>query len=153
MMWRYSNLIYEVMNEKHIPQLAKMYVDAFNAPPWNDRWTVETVTKRLLQMVHCDGFYGLLSYENDKVCGMILGNHEVFYDCIHFNIKEFCVCSKIRGTGIGSTLLKEFEKRLLERGIDEIYLITSRTEQTEIFYQRKGYRSCNDMVRMDKKIR
>ena len=145
-------MIYLELEEKHLPALAELYVEAFNAPPWNDQWTVESAAKRLSQMMNCEGFYGLVSVEDDRICGMILGNHEIFYDCTHFNIKEFCVDIKLRGAGVGTKLLDEFLSRLKERGIDEAILFTSRTDGTEGFYHKRGFRSFNSMVMMGKAL-
>ncbi len=151
-------MTYEVMNEDHIPFLAPIYAESFNAAPWNDNWTVDSAAKRLAQMFHCEGSYGLISYNNNnnnnnnEISGLILGNHEIYYDCMHFNIKEFCINQNMRGSGIGSILLNEFERRLIEMGIREIYLFTTRTIQTEGFYQKKGYVTNQDIIRMDKII-
>ena len=30
---------YEMIDKSHLPEIAKMYVEAFNSPPWNDKWT------------------------------------------------------------------------------------------------------------------
>ncbi|MCL2674572.1 MAG: GNAT family N-acetyltransferase [Defluviitaleaceae bacterium] len=141
---------YEIMNRLHLAEISEMYVEAFNAPPWNDKWTVDLVTKRLSQMMNCEGFYGLLCFDNNELCGMILGNHEVFFDCMHFNIKEFCVQLNFREKGVGSALLQEFEAHLLERGIGQTYLFTSKTDKTETFYQNRDYKSWNNMVMMGK---
>jgi aminoglycoside 6'-N-acetyltransferase I len=145
-------MIFEPMQKEHLTELAKMYVEAFNAPPWNDEWTIDTVTKRLLQMMNCEGFSGLICLKENLICGMILGNSEPFFDCTHFNIKEFCVRLSLRGTGIGTDLLNEFEKLLLEQGIDETYLFTSRMDETERYYQKRGYSSWNSMVMMGKSL-
>ncbi len=103
-------------------------------------------------MMNCEGFFGLVCFQETLVCGMILGNSEPFYDCTHFNIKEFCVRLNLRGTGIGTELLNEFEKLLLELGIDETYLFTSRMDETEKYYQKRGYSSWNSMVMMGKSL-
>jgi hypothetical protein len=34
-------MIFEPMQKEHLTELAKMYVEAFNAPPWNDQWTID----------------------------------------------------------------------------------------------------------------
>ncbi len=135
-----------------LPELCALYIDAFNAPPWNDEWTMETTNKRLTQMMHCEGFYGLACFSEGALWGMILGNQEHFYDGTHFNIKEFCVRRGLRGKGVGSNLLSEFEHRLLEQGIDVLYLFTSRTDETETFYQKRGFESWNSMVMMGKAL-
>jgi GNAT superfamily N-acetyltransferase len=145
-------MIYELINKSHLPKLSKMYIEAFNAPPWNEQWTTETVNKRLRQMMNCEGSIGLVSFKNNSLNGMVLGNIEYFYDCTHFDIKEFCVRLSLRKTGIGTQLLNEFEKRLLEYGVDEVYLSTSRTDETEMFYQKRGFKSWDSMVVMGKSL-
>ncbi|MCL2564133.1 MAG: GNAT family N-acetyltransferase [Oscillospiraceae bacterium] len=147
-----KTMIYEPINESHLPELVEMYAEAFNAPPWNDNWTAETAAKRLRQMINCDGFMGLACYKDAVPSGMILGNIEHYFDSTHFHIKEFCVRQSLRGTGAGTQLLKEFETRLKTHGVGKIYLITSRTEETETFYLKKGYNGENNMVVMGKSL-
>ena len=143
---------FELLTEAHLPRLAPLYRDALNAPPWNDRWTCETVTARLSQMLHCEGFYGLVCYEDGVLCGMILGNQEVYYDKLQFQIKEFCVSAQWKGSGIGGKLLAEMERRLAERGIGEIYLFTQHAPENEGFYQKRGYRTAEQLVIMNKEL-
>lgn len=44
-----------------------------------------------------------------------------------------------RGQGLGSKLVKEFEKGMQERGIKGIHLMTSPESRNRSFYQRLGY--------------
>ena len=143
---------YRRINESHLAEITEMYIEAFNAPPWNDRWTAETAAKRLRQMMHCDGFIGLASFTGTILSGVILGNIEYFYDRTQFHVKEFCVHPRFSGAGIGTSLLRAFEVHLLEHGVDEVYLITSRTDQTEWFYQKRGFTSWDGMVLMRKAL-
>lgn len=143
---------YEILEHDHIVELIDLYIEAFNAPPWHDKWTSDTVFNRLSQMMNCEGAYGLVAYKDEKVVGMILGNHEYYYNGMQFQIKEFCVDHKLKGEGIGSKLFDEFLGRLKERGIGEVMLLTSRTEKTEGFYNKRGFESSNDMTLMGKKI-
>jgi len=147
-----KKMIYKDLKKEHIKELSKLYMDAFNSDPWNDEWTLESASKRLLQMINCEGSYGLVCYENGDLIGMILGNHEHFYNGMHFNIKEFCVDINLRKNGFGSALLEEFVKRLKERGINEVILFTSRTDGTEGFYKNRGFKSFNSMVMMGKEV-
>ena len=74
------------------------------------------------------------------------------YDGIIFNINEFCVENCRRNQGIGTSIFLEFERRLKEKGINEVVLTTSKTDKTEGFYQQKGLESYQDMVIMGKKL-
>ena len=145
-------ILYKELTNEHIKEIAEIYVDAFNSEPWNDEWTIDSAFKRISQMINCEGFDGLVAYEDEKLIGMILGNHEYYYNGMHFNIKEFCVDLKLKGKGIGSKLFEEFLKRLKSSGIDEVILLTSKTEGTEGFYNKHGFKSFEGMVMMGKKI-
>jgi len=48
--------------------------------------------------------------------------------------------------------LNELERQLLSMGIQEMFLFTSRTDETEGFYRKRGFISWDDMVMMGKKI-
>lgn len=102
--------------------------------------------------MNCEGTYGLIAYEDDLICGMILGCEEQFYNGTMFNIKEFCVRNDLRNKGVGTKILEEFEKCLRDKGIREIILFTSRDDGTELFYRKRGLQSYNGMVMMDKEL-
>ncbi|MGL5347256.1 MAG: GNAT family N-acetyltransferase [Peptostreptococcaceae bacterium] len=135
-----------------VKRLAELYVETFNSEPWNDNWTIETAQKRLQQIINVEDFYGILAVDNNVLCGMILGSEEQFYDGTMFNIKEFCVRNGMRGKGIGSWIFIEFEKRLKDKGINEIILFTSRGDYTEKFYKKYGLQSYESLVFMGKQI-
>ena len=65
---------YYEMTHKDIDEVSKMYVECFNAEPWNDKWTEEIAAKRLLKMLSYDGAYGIVCREDGNVLGMILGD-------------------------------------------------------------------------------
>ena len=103
-------------------------------------------------MINCEGYYGVKACENEKIIGIILGNHEYYYDGMHFNIKEFCVDSDIKGRGIGSQILEEFICRLKEKGIIKIYLSTLQSDSTIKFYEKNGITYSKDNVVLEKNI-
>ncbi len=144
---------FEMMQPKHLPELAQLYVQTYNAPPWNDEWTEDLVEKKLSLMMHCEGFLGIVSLDpHGAITGMIIGEKEIYYNCTQFYIKDFCVALHLRGTGVGSGLLQELEQQLLSMGINEMYLFTSRTDETEGFYRKRGFLSWDNMVMMGKTI-
>lgn len=143
---------FEELTRNHIKEAAKIYVNAFNCEPWNDKWTIESASKRISQMINCEGFYGLSAYDDGRLAGIILGNHEYYYDAMIFQIKEFCVESKVKGKGVGSKLLDEFLLRLKAKGIKRIILLTLRNNKTEGFYTKHEFEVVNDMILMEKEI-
>jgi aminoglycoside 6'-N-acetyltransferase I len=135
------------------PLLAKHYVETYNAPPWNDQWTVELALEKFDEMMDCRGSFGLVCYDDDdNFSGVILGNPELYFNCKQFFIKDFFVPLSLQGKGIGSLLMAEFEKRLSAMGIDKVYLFTSKGERTEGFYKKRGFNTWGGMVLMGKNI-
>lgn len=143
---------YEELTQDHLTDIVPLYTQSFNAAPWYDEWTIETASNRLLQMLNCEGYYGLVAYQGKTLVGMILGNHEYYYDGMHFQIKEFCVDDSLRGQGIGSKLFEEFLNRLKQRQIQKVYLLTLKSNVTEGFYLKKGFEANKNIILMDKLI-
>lgn len=145
-------IAYKDMSIEDIDALSALYAEAFNAPPWNDEWTAETAAKRLRQMILAPGFYGLCAYRQGALCGMILGSKEQFYNGMMFHIREFCVKPSLRGQGIGTQILSDFEDRLRREGVKSVWLLTSRQDGTEGFYERRGLKPYKHMVMMGKRF-
>ena len=143
---------YREMMVEDIPIVTALYVASFNAAPWYDKWTEESAAKRLTQMLRRDSAYGLLAYDAQGVCGLIIGDEEQFYYGPQFQIREFCVDNSRRGQGFGTAIYQELEQRLRQRGICEIVLYTLHHKAAEGFYQRQGMTTSQDIVYMTKKL-
>ncbi|MGN1183123.1 MAG: GNAT family N-acetyltransferase [Faecalibacillus sp.] len=143
---------FKEMEMEDLDQLVVSYIETFNSKPWNDQWSKETAQKRLHQMLNTEDSYGLCAYYKDFLCGAILGGMEQYYNGKMFNIKEFWVRNDLRGQGIGSLIFKEFEKRLKEKDIQEIYLMTIKEKYTMNFYNKQDMFFNDYMVFMQKMI-
>ncbi|MFV0399309.1 MAG: GNAT family N-acetyltransferase [Oscillospiraceae bacterium] len=143
---------FETITHAHLTQLANLYVRAFNAPPWNDDWTAGSAVGRLSLMLRAEGSFGIVMRDEEDICGMMLGGREFYYDCLHFQIKELFTDPRVQGTGAGTALLEESERRLRDIGIRKVYLFTVRNEMTEGFYHKRGYDARENMVVMSKRL-
>ena len=101
-------------------------------------------------MANNGGFFGFLSYSESGITGMIMGESEQYFDGVIFNIKEFCVKNDLRGKGIGTALLEEFERRLKGLGIRETVLMTNLED--EDFYKKRGFHRSRGVIYMGKEI-
>lgn len=140
------------MTQENINEYAKLFMEVFNAAPWNDQWTMETATTRIEYMMSAKTFIGLVLYEGECLSGMIYGQKEQYYNGMQFQIQEFCVDTKMQGMGCGSRLLNELTGILKEQNISSITLLTSRGLKTEGFYSGKGFQVAKNMIFMYKKI-
>ncbi len=141
---------YRKITAEDVPALAKIYAETFNSDPWYDKWTEKTAGKRLAQMVNNGGFFGLLSYDETGITGMVLGEEEQYFDGVIFNLKEFCIKNELRGKGIGTALLAEFEIQLKAKGIREVVLMTNLED--EEFYKKRSYKRSRGIIYMGKEL-
>jgi hypothetical protein len=95
-------LTYKEITINDIADLSEIFIETFNAPPWNNELTMDTASKRLSQMINVEDFYGLCAYKENVLCGLILGSKEQMHNGITFNIREFCVRNSMRSQGIGA---------------------------------------------------
>lgn len=133
-----------------LDELTELFVDTFNAPPWNDMWSLETARTRLSDIMRMPNFCGAAEYREGKLAGLIMGHGEMSYDGIHFQILEFCVANDMKGQGIGSQMLSDFIDYLDRKEVTSIYLLTMRGEAIEDFYAAQGFDTVNDMCVMSR---
>jgi aminoglycoside 6'-N-acetyltransferase I len=145
-----TNII-SIKNE-HILKCSELYIKVFNAEPWNDKWTLGTAHKRLNDIYDSPNFEGVIYADYGQVKGAIFGNYEQFYDGIHYNLREMFISNELQGTGIGSKMLNELEKRLKGLGVTTILLFTSKGNKTSTFYLKNNFSEWEDMAMMGKDI-
>ena len=131
--------------------LTALFVETFNAPPWNDLWTYEQARERLKDIMERPKFLGLADVREDRIVGMVLGHAEQSYDGLHFQILEFCVDNACKGQGIGTEMMNRFTGYLDKKGITTIYLLTMRGAASEAFYARQGFTTIRDMCVMSRR--
>ena len=141
---------YRKITIEDLSELAKIYAETFNSDPWYDKWTQNTAEKRLSQMINNGGFFGIVSYNEEGITGMILGEEEQYFDGVIFNIKEFCVKNELRGKGIGTALLAEFERKLKGMGIRETVIMPPLDD--EEFYNIRGFHRSRGVIYLGKEM-
>lgn len=140
------------LDVEHLETCSAIYIDTFNREPWNDNWTKDTSYKRLKDIYDTPGFFGLVVFDNEELIAAVLGNLEQWFEGYMYNLKEMFVKYDKKGEGVGSVLMTELEKYLLQMGTTSINLFTSKGDLTEKFYLKNGYSSEDDMIMMSKSI-
>lgn len=138
---------------KDVKEISELFIDCFNSHPWNENWTYETASKRLIDIINTPGFIGISFYNTNELVGIIMGRIEQYYNGINFQILEFCISRKMQSKGYGSMLLNEFIKKLKEKDIANVCLLTLHGDSTEGFYKKNGFTTMEDMSFMSKKIK
>lgn len=138
----------ENMALNNLSDYSSLFVSVFNSEPWNDSWTEETASLRIENMMNTNTFVGKSLYCGNELKGFIYGQKEYYFNGIHFQIQEFCVKSDEQKKGYGKALLQALRDELDTLGVVNVYLITSRGESTEGYYQRRGFVTSEHMILM-----
>lgn len=143
--------MFKLMDISKLEEYTNLFVRVFNNPPWCDSWTYQTAKKRIHDMMSAPTFFGLSLYKDNTCIGIIFGQKEQFYNGVHFQIQEFCIDTNYQSMGYGTKLLNEFISKLESIEVYQVYLITSKGEKTEKFYNHKGFETSKNMIVMFKK--
>lgn len=120
-----------------------VYVETFNAPPWNEAWRPEDARQRLGDFLASPRALAVGLVDDGSLVGFALGRLERVEAEDHFLLQELCVRADRRRRGHGSQLLDALAERL--PGVRHWYLLTARDGDAAAFYQRHGFRPAGRM--------
>ena len=118
---------------------ARLYRTVFNEPPWNDDWTIETARTRLAQIIETPGYRGYSATLDEKLVGLVIGNHEQWYTGNHFHLKEMCVSPSQQRRGTGTMLMEHLIEELQSENVEQVYLLTMQESPARAFYEDNGF--------------
>ena len=126
-------------NHDLLAPAAEVFVDVFNAEPWNDRWTIDTATRRLSDLRSVPGFEGAALLVDGTLTAFAGGYRQRWWDgSDHFYIAEMAVRRTDQRSGYGTRLLSTFLDGLA--GVTQDYLLTVTDAPAALFYRRAGFR-------------
>ena len=126
------------ISKSDLEELAKLMVDVYNAPPWNDKWTVETALESLNDISDFPKFFGNVIVDGDKIIGAIIGHIRRYASESTFYIDEFFIAEKYRGKGLAKKLYQTSIKELQQRGISGAFFTTLKNSRAYNFYLKQG---------------
>ena len=142
--------VFSPVSPQDIGSFAALYTEVFNAPPWQDGWSVPVAAERLRAMAAAPRFEALGAYQAGERVGLVLGNGERWVKGWVLHLREMFVASGLQRGGIGRKLLAEFE-RSMAGSYEAVYLQTGSRIPAHKFYAGCGYASI-DLVSMRKRI-
>jgi ribosomal protein S18 acetylase RimI-like enzyme len=122
-----------------VDALTTVFVECFNAAPWNDGWGVDAARERLQAILGAPHFRGAVAVSNGAVVGLLLGQKERWIDAYHYNLQEMCILPRYQRQGIGRDLLRYLLHELRQEGTEKVYLITAPDSGAAAFYSAQGF--------------
>jgi len=130
---------------------AALYVQTFNAPPWNEGWGIEAATERLEGIFGAPNGLGVLARRDGAPIAFALGYLEQWVSGTHFQLKEMCTAPAEQRQGVGTFVLDSLLQTLKERGVIQFFCETRAGVPAEAFFRRAGFRTLN-VVALGKRL-
>ena len=132
------NIEIRKITRSDLEELAKLMVDVYNAPPWNNKWTKETALESLSDISDFPKFFGNVIVDGNKIIGAIIGHIRRYATESTLYIDEFFISEEYRGTGLAKNLYQTSIKQLQERGISGAFFTTLKNSRAYNFYVKQG---------------
>ena len=130
---------------------AALYVKTFNAPPWNEGWSIEAATERLQGILDAPNGLGVLARRDNEPIAFVLGYLEQWVSGQHFQLKEMCTAPTEQRQGVGTFVLTFLLQALKGRGVIQVFCETRAGVPAEAFFRRAGFRTLN-VVALGKRL-
>jgi aminoglycoside 6'-N-acetyltransferase I len=147
-----SNHNIRAVEEVDLSACVELFVDVFNAPPWNETWDRDGALERLDDCFRTPGFAGWVIEGDGKLRAFALGYRERYDQERHFFLKEMCVQPAYQRQGLGQELMARLCSDLAASGVRRVYLFTARGGPAEAFYKRCGLAVSPRIVPMSRRF-
>jgi len=143
---------FETMKVEDIESVIPFYTSYYNNID-GSKWTHDSAYKRIHQVFTMEGSLCLVTRLNSSIVGFLMGYVEQFDDLQAYNLAEIVVSLDKQGSGIGTQLMLELERRLKELNVKMIQLDSESDSMHKHFYNNKlGYKKAKNLVKLTKQL-
>lgn len=145
-------LEYVVLTVDDLPECARLFVQVFRSPPWNEPWELAAATERLTDTLNTPAFLGIKAVHGHRILGFLMAYAESYHCRKDLYLKEMCVEAESQRKGIGSGLMRTMTTVAREAGVNTIYLLTRINSPAAQFYEKCGFTTNPRVVLMSRNI-
>ncbi len=138
------NPVYRVCSKEDLGQLARFYMDYYNAE--GGSWTEELAARRLRQIMTMEDSLVVMQLEGEKLVGFLMGYFKCFDDSTGFYLEEILISGTCQNKGYGSHFLHWLQETLRQKDCQWIELLTTTGEQHQKFYGKNGFSRSENLV-------
>ncbi len=146
-------VIFQRIHEDHASQAAKIIVEAYRAPPWNEAWTLDGAMARMGELSTTPGWLGVGALSDGALLGFAVGLPHTSATGRGLYIPEIAVHPDHQGKGIGKRLLQLLEDEAREAGFSGAWLLSQSRGTAAEYYKGSGYRQVSKLKVYTKPIR
>ncbi len=125
--------------EQEIEKCAEVYLSAYSAKPWNEKFDKSAVENYLLSYCGSDSRKCFGIAEGDHIIGIALVLLVPSIGTSYLRVEDFCIELESQRKGYGTLLINSIFKKALELGCDSILLGTQKNFPSHRFYLKNGF--------------
>ena len=137
------------MSEKYLDIITNLYVRYYNENE-DGIWTFEKAYKRIRQVLLTPDSYCLIQEINGLYTGFLMGYIKEYDDWKSYFLEEIVIFKDFQDKGIGSLLINELERQLLDLDISMIELMSVNDTKHLHFYEKFSFEKSNNLLVMSK---
>jgi aminoglycoside 6'-N-acetyltransferase I len=127
------------VNESNIEDCAKVFLQAYNQPPWNYNWITEDAVNYLKEYLSSAQFVGFLLMDNNQIAGALLAHTKTWWTNKQLFIDELFVSPLFQKRGFGDKLIAHIENYAIENNLQTITLIANKFMPSMKFYEKNDF--------------
>lgn len=137
------------MSEKDLDIITSLYVRYYNENE-DGTWTFEKAYKRIRQVLLTPDSYCLIQEINGLYTGFLMGYIKEYDDLKSYFLEEIVVFKDFQDKGLGSLLINELERQLLDLDVSMIELMSVNDTKHLHFYEKFSFEKSNNLLVMSK---
>lgn len=122
-----------------ISDCAKIYMQSYNQPPWNYKFTFEKAVKYLIEYTDRKRFAGFVLCEGNEIAGAMFGHTKTWWTNDLLYIDELFISPTKQRMGYGKLLIEHAEEFARENELEVITLMTNKYMPAYNFYDNNDF--------------
>lgn len=133
-----KNIEYIKLTEDNISFIVDKYISYYNTNE-DDGWTFDKAYRRIHQVMTMQDSYCIVQTVDGDISGFAMGYYKQFDDLIAYFLEEIIIFDGFRRNGLGTLMMKELEKNIIDYGAEHIELLSVNDDLHDSFYGKLGY--------------
>jgi len=143
-------MIIKKATSKDIGKIAKLMLEEFRKPPYNERASLKSVLKSLNFYFKLGKVY--FATTEDEIMGVVVFKIEQYWEGPVIIIEDLAVKKQFKTKGVGKALLNEVENYAKKNQLRKILFKTNKKSSAVKFYQKYGYKPLKNVINFEKKV-
>ena len=125
---------------------AKVYISAYNAEPWNEKYDILDVERYISNYLNSKTKCCFAVVDNEAIKGVALGLIVPSISGSYFRLEDFCIDASEHRNGYGSIFMELLIKEVTKYGCDSLILGTQKGYRSHKFYLKNGFQEVESVL-------